>query len=80
MENINIKQWYIKEYPDDELGEQLKDDITFYDLFRCLDMYHDVYEFLGVDDSIVRERAFIQLSKIMNCDYDYTYEQWLKAI
>ena len=30
-------------------------------------------------DTIVRERIFIKLAEIMNVDYDYIYEQWLKS-
>jgi hypothetical protein len=79
MENEKIKMWYMETYPTDELGKELKNDITFYDLFDCLDGYKDVYEFLGVGDSIMRERIFEQLSIIMKCDYDYIYNQWLMA-
>ena len=28
-ENTNIKEWYMEEYPDDEVGATLNDDITF---------------------------------------------------
>ena len=74
-----IKEWYIKEYPTDELGVEINSDITFYDLFIVLDTYKDVYEALNVFDSIVRERVFGKLAEIMNVDYDYIYSQWLKA-
>lgn len=75
--DTKIKKWYVETYPTDELGVEINEDITFYDLFVALDMHKDVYEELGVDDSIVRERAFDKLAKIMNVDYDYIYEQWL---
>lgn len=72
-----IKEWYIKEYPTDELGVEIDDDVTFEDLFESLDK--NVYETLGVGDSIVRERVFDKLAKVMNVDYDYIYKQWLKG-
>jgi hypothetical protein len=78
-EKTKIKEWYIKEYPTDELGVEINNDITFYDLFVVLDTYKDVYEALNVWDSIVRERVFNKLAEIMNVDYGYIYEQWLKA-
>lgn len=78
-EKTKIKEWYMKEYPTDELGVELDESITFYDLFVVLDTYRDVYKALGVGDSIVRERAFSELAKIMNVDYDYVFEQWLKS-
>jgi len=78
-EKTKIKDWYIKEYPTDELGAEINNDITFYDLFVVLDTYKDVYEALNVFDSIVRERVFSKLAEIMNVDYNYIYEQWLRA-
>lgn len=78
-EKTKIKEWYIKEYPTDELGVEINNNITFYDLFVVLDTYKDVYEALNVWDSIVRERVFNKLAEIMNVDYGYIYEQWLKA-
>lgn len=78
-EKTKIKEWYIKKYPTDELGVEINNDITFYDLFVVLDTYKSVYEALNVWDSIVRERVFDELAKVMNVDYDYVYEQWLKG-
>lgn len=77
MENMKIKEWYTKEYASDDLGEELKDNITFMDLFEALDRHKDIYELIGVSDSIVRERLFEKLAIIMEVDYDYIYEQWL---
>ena len=71
-----IKEWYMKEYPTDELGVEIDDDVTFEDLFEALDK--NVYETLGVGDTIIRERTFDKLAKVMNVDYDYIYKQWLK--
>lgn len=79
-EKTKIKEWYVKEYPTDELGVELNAEITFYDLFVVLDTYKNVYKALNVWDSIVRERVFTKLAEIMNVDYDYIYEQWLKGI
>lgn len=78
-EKTKIKEWYMKEYPTDELGVEINSEITFEDLFVVLDTYKDVYEALEVWDSIVRERVFGQLAEIMNVDYDYIYEQWLRS-
>jgi hypothetical protein len=78
-ENTKVKEWYMTEYPDDELGEEMNQDVTFYDLFVVLDTYKSVYDTLNVWDSIIRERVFSKLAEIMNVDYDYIYEQWLKG-
>lgn len=78
-EKTKIKDWYIAKYPTDELGVKINKDITFEDLFVVLNSYKDVYQALNVWDSIVRERVFGKLADIMNVDYDYVYEQWLKS-
>lgn len=77
-ENTDIKSWYKKDYPDDELGEAINEKITFYDLFETLDRRKSVYKLLGDDiDSIVRERIFEKLANIMDVKYEYIYDQWM---
>lgn len=71
-----IKDWYKETYPTDDLGDELVDGFTFYDLFQTLDARKDVYKYLA-DDSLVRERVFEKLAEIMDVDYDYIYDQWL---
>ena len=76
MEN-KIKEWYIKNYSNDSLGQEIKENATFYDLFNALDRRKDIYDFLGVGDSIIRERVFQELANLMQVDYNYIYDQWL---
>lgn len=75
-----IKEWYMKEYPTDEVGETLNEESTFKDLYKALDNYEDIYDILGGEaDSIVRERCFEKMAEIMQVGYDYIYEQWIKG-
>lgn len=79
-ENTKLKDWYVKEFPEDDLGEQIPEQFTFYDLFECLDTYCDPYSLMGDSaDSIIRERLFAELAEVMDVDYDYIYDQWLKT-
>jgi hypothetical protein len=78
-ENTSIREAHLEMYPHDKLAKKLND-VTFEDLFRCLDNYQDVYEFIGVYDSIIRENLFSMLAEIMGVDYDVIYDQWMKAI
>lgn len=78
-ENTTIKEWYMGKYINDELGEEIREGITFSGLFDLMDNYGNVYEYIGVDDSIIRERIFEGLSEVMKCDYEVVYEQWLKC-
>ena len=80
-EYSKIKEWYLKEYSSDSLGNQLLDSTTFYDLFYALDRKKDIYTTLfgneELGDSLIRERVFEKLAEIMGVDYNYIYEQWL---
>ena len=74
-----VKEWYKEEYPDDDMGDDIDPEITFDDVFEALDNYQDIYDVLGVGDSIIRERVFTKLADLMGVDYDYVYDQWLKG-
>jgi hypothetical protein len=75
---MNIKEFYLNEYPTDELGIELIGTSTFVGL---LDVLHnntkDVYDYIGVGDSLVRERVFARLAEILEMPYDYVYNLWL---
>ena len=72
-----IANWYKKAYPTDELGGDINKGITFQDAYECLQVGFDFYAFLGVSDSIVRERVFDALATLMGCSYDHIYYQWM---
>lgn len=78
-EKEQIKQWYRINYPDDDLGNELNDAVTFEDLWNGLHNGSDVYEIIGVADSIIRERLFEHLAEIYGVDYDYVYKKWLDS-
>ena len=71
-----IRDWYTAKFPTDELGPEIKD-ITFAGLVESMNRGEDVYEILGVEDSIVRERIFDKAAKILQVDYDVIYYKWL---
>lgn len=76
----NVRNWYINEYPTDELGENLPEAITFQDYADYLNSGKDIYKLMGqVADSIIRERIFIELADIMNVSYKKVYNNWLYA-
>ena len=72
----NIKNWYKSEFPTDELGEEINPEATF-ELLK--DNLPNAYDYLTVDDSIVRERCFVELSNRMGVDYDVIYNKWLNG-
>jgi len=73
----NIKNWYRKTYPTDEIVEYIDKNISFLDVYIALNIGKDFYEIIGDVDSLVRERVFEKLAEIMNCDYNYIYGKWL---
>lgn len=72
-----IKNYYLQNFPTDELGLEINPEATFEGLFETLDRYRDVYEYIGVQDSLVRERVFEKLAEVMEVPYNEVYEQWM---
>lgn len=75
----NVKEWYCKTYPTDELGKEINDSITFANVLLGIAQGTDVYDIIGVSDSIVRERIFAEIAARMGCDYNVIYNLWWEA-
>jgi hypothetical protein len=75
--DVKLKDWYIKNYPTDELGESINGVNTFEDLWYGIHNNIDVYEIIGFGDSILRERLFEHLAEIKGVNYYYVYDKWL---
>lgn len=71
----DVKEWYVKKYPDDELGVEIGD-ICFADVVRMLNDGIDVYDFIP-HDSIVRERIFGEIANRLGISYTVVYNTWL---
>ena len=67
----------MKQFPEDSIGKEIKEGITFLGLRNILYGDYDVYDYIGVGDSLVRERLFEQLSKDIGQDYGFVYDLWL---
>ena len=76
---MNIREYYLENFPADELGAEINPHATFGGLTTVLDNYGDVYQYLGVSDSLMRERVFQYLSEVTNTPYDDIYYLWLMA-
>lgn len=75
---MTIKEFYLENYPSDELGNEINENASFVGLLWMLHSKRDVYDFLAVHDSVVRERVFEELSKQLRLSYTTIYEMWLK--
>ena len=76
-QNLKIKDWYTKYRPEDDLGFKLNPNSTFKDLLNAILNGNDVYEVLGVRDSVIRERSFQKLSIIEKKEGQWAYNNWL---
>ena len=72
----SIKNWYKSVFATDELGEEINPTATFEELKNNLP---NVYYYLGVGDSIIRERVFSELAERMNIEYNVIYTKWLNG-
>ena len=73
--NEGIRDFYMRKYPQDELGAELSD-ASFGDLLAAV-VAKNVYEVIGADDSIILERLFERLAELVGVEYKTIYELWL---
>lgn len=76
---MTIREFYLSNYPTDELGVEINENATFAGLITELFGGHDVYKYIGVGDSIIRERCFEELATQLNKPYDFVYDMWLNS-
>lgn len=77
---INARNWYMKTFPTDELGAEIDKRISLLDVYEKLSKGVDAYKIIGVNDSVVRERIFEKLSKVLGLDYDVIYNMWESVV
>ena len=74
---FKVRELYARFYPADELWVEIKEDITLHDVWDCINNGCEIYDLLGVYDSIVRERVFDLLSMALGIEYDDICSIWL---
>ena len=75
---MTIREFYVAKYPSDDMGDGINPTATFAGLLNQLIVGGDVYAYLYVYDSIIRERLFEGLAEELNVKYDYVYDLWIK--
>ena len=73
---MKIREFYLEAYPSDDMGKGINPKATFVGLLNELFVGRDVYEYLYVYDSIIRERVFEQLAEELGLGYEYVYKLW----
>jgi hypothetical protein len=74
---MKIREYYLEAFPTDELGTELNETPTFAGLLNQLIVGGDIYQYIGVHDSIIRERLFERLAEELEVGYDYVYNLWM---
>lgn len=75
-----VRNWYLENYPTDDMGVEINESITFTELGLVLMAKRNFYEAVGNGiDSIIRERIFEKLSQELSVDYCVIYNMWLSA-
>ena len=75
---MKIREFYLEAYPADDMGKDINPNATFAGLLNQLIVSGDVYAYLYVYDSIIRERLFEKLAEELEVSYEYVYNLWLK--
>ena len=70
--------WYAKKFKTDKKMAP-KDGVTFEQLYESLKKGENIYEKMGVDDSIVRERVMSEIADRLGVEYDHVYDLWLNG-
>lgn len=74
-----ISEWYAEEYPDDTEVMYDANDVSFDDVLQMMVQYGggNFYDYVGVGDSVVRNRIFEKIADIYGVSYDDVYHLWL---
>jgi hypothetical protein len=72
---MKIKDWYMTTYSEDPEGSNIDPNASFEEM----DHYEvrNIYDYLGVYDSIIRERVFEKLASLLNYKYSEIYDIWI---
>lgn len=74
-----VRSWYMAAFPSDDMGPDISKYVTFNQIRKALYYNQDIYDVLGVVDSVVRERVFDHLAGILNVSYSDVYNAWINS-
>ena len=77
LRTTNVKDDYVTDYPTDDLGKEINENLNYLQLFNGLLSDDDIYEMIDVSDSLIRERVLERLAYLMGIDYQIIYYLWL---
>ena len=76
--DLRVKPKFEERFPEEgSFIDQIPEDLTFRKVLDALNNEEDIYDVIGVNDSVVREEIFILLSDLLDIEYDEIYQLWL---
>lgn len=76
--DLRVKPKFKERFPEEgSFIDQIPEDLTFRKVMDALNNEEDIYDVIGVNDSVVREEIFILLSDLLDVEYDEIYQLWL---
>lgn len=74
----NLKSLLMERYPEDsEYIDHIHDNMSVGLTMKRFLNGEDIYDLLGYNDSIIRERVFKLFAELTDTSYDYFYQTWL---
>ena len=69
--DLRVKPKFKERFPEEgSFIDQIPEDLTFRKVLDALNNEEDIYDIIGVNDSVVREEIFILLSDLLDIEYD----------
>lgn len=76
--DLRVKPKFKERFPEEgSFINQIPEDLTFRKVMDALNNEEDIYDVIGVNDSVVREEIFMLLSDLLDIEYDEIYQLWL---
>ena len=76
--DLRVKPKFKERFPEEgSFIDQIPEDLTFRKVMDALNNEENIYDVIGVNDSVVREEIFILLSDLLDIEYDEIYQLWL---
>lgn len=76
--DLRVKPKFKERFPEEgSFINQIPEDLTFRKVMDALNNEEDIYDAIGVNDSVVREEIFMLLSDLLDIEYDEIYQLWL---
>lgn len=77
LRTTNVKDDYVTDYPTDDLGKEINENLNYLQLFNGMLSGNDIYEMIYVSDPLIYERVLKRLAYLMGIDYQIIYYLWL---